>query len=131
MSVKSENNNTAPIAHGIYPQRSNEQERLEELFKTLDADGNGKIDIRDLSEALKDSQFGQQYAEVRYCEVVTDFTSLTRVKLDDLIRLSRTSSVVVFYIYFLLETICCFIVFMCLRDVVAVPGVVSPCRVRV
>lgn len=64
MSVKGEN--TAPIAHGIYPQRQSEQERLEELFKTLDADGNGKIDIRDLSEALKDSKYGQQYAEVSF-----------------------------------------------------------------
>lgn len=64
MSDKSEQTIVAPIAHGIYPQRVGEQERLEELFKKLDTDGNGKIDIRDLSKVLKDSKFGQQYAEV-------------------------------------------------------------------
>lgn len=57
-------------AHVIYPQKQNEEERLEELFRKLDADGNGKIDIRDLSGALKDSKFGQQYAEVS-CDLIT------------------------------------------------------------
>ncbi|GAB0101028.1 calcium-binding mitochondrial carrier protein SCaMC-1-like [Sergentomyia squamirostris] len=40
-----------------------EEERLEKLFKSLDKDGNGKIDIHDLSEALKDSGLSRQYAE--------------------------------------------------------------------
>lgn len=52
--------------HYIYELPENEEKRLEELFKKLDLDGNGKIDIHDLSEALKDSKFGQQYAEVSY-----------------------------------------------------------------
>lgn len=41
-----------------------EEERLEKLFNSLDKDGNGKIDIHDLSEALKDSGLARQYAEV-------------------------------------------------------------------
>ncbi|XP_055702647.1 calcium-binding mitochondrial carrier protein SCaMC-3 isoform X1 [Phlebotomus papatasi] len=40
-----------------------EEERLEKLFNSLDKDGNGKIDIHDLSEALKDSGLARQYAE--------------------------------------------------------------------
>lgn len=51
-------------AHYIYELPENEEKRLEEVFRKLDLDGNGKIDIRDLSEALKGSKFGQQYAEV-------------------------------------------------------------------
>lgn len=60
------NNNKKSVLkpHVMYPQNQSEEERLEQVFKKLDADGNGKIDIRDLSEALKDSKFGQQYAEV-------------------------------------------------------------------
>lgn len=41
-----------------------EEERLEKIFEQLDTDHNGKIDITELSEALKGSKFGQQYAEV-------------------------------------------------------------------
>lgn len=52
-------------AHYIYELPESDEKRLEEVFKKLDADGNGKIDIHDLSEALKDSKFGKQYAEVR------------------------------------------------------------------
>uniref|UniRef100_A0A336KC21 CSON004428 protein n=1 Tax=Culicoides sonorensis TaxID=179676 RepID=A0A336KC21_CULSO len=50
-------------SHYIYELPENEEKRLEEVFKRLDIDGNGKIDIHDLSEALKGSKFGQQYAE--------------------------------------------------------------------
>lgn len=42
-----------------------EEERLQKLFEKLDINHNGKIDICELSEALKGSKFGQQYAEVR------------------------------------------------------------------
>lgn len=52
--------------HYIYELPEHQEKRLEELFKKLDLDGNGKIDIQDLSEALKDSKFGKQYAEVSY-----------------------------------------------------------------
>lgn len=68
-------------AHYIYELPENEEKRLEELFKKLDLDGNGKIDIHDLSEALKDSKFGQQYAEVS--EVIfVEVIHLLRVLLD-------------------------------------------------
>lgn len=43
-----------------------DEERLEKLFTKLDTDGNGKIDIHDLSVALKEFGVHQQYAEVRF-----------------------------------------------------------------
>lgn len=44
-----------------------DEERLEKLFSKLDLDGNGKIDIHDLSEALKEiaPHINRSYAEVR------------------------------------------------------------------
>lgn len=44
-----------------------DEERLETLFSKLDADGNGKIDIHDLSVALKElgPHINRSYAEVR------------------------------------------------------------------
>lgn len=41
-----------------------DEERLEKLFKKLDKDGNGQIDIHDLSDALKKYGVHQHYAEV-------------------------------------------------------------------
>ncbi|XP_044766769.1 calcium-binding mitochondrial carrier protein SCaMC-2 isoform X2 [Coccinella septempunctata] len=40
-----------------------DEERLEKLFKKLDKDGNGKIDIHDLSDELKKFGVHQHYAE--------------------------------------------------------------------
>lgn len=40
-----------------------DEERLEKLFKTLDLDGNGKIDIHDLSVALKEFGVHHRYAQ--------------------------------------------------------------------
>lgn len=39
--------------------------RLESIFKRLDRSGNGRIDIQDLSVALKDFGVSLQYAEVK------------------------------------------------------------------
>lgn len=39
--------------------------RLESIFQRLDRSGNGRIDIQDLSIALKDLGVSLQYAEVR------------------------------------------------------------------
>lgn len=39
-------------------------QRLESIFKRLDRSGNGRIDIQDLSAALKDLGMSLQYAEV-------------------------------------------------------------------
>lgn len=41
-----------------------DEERLEKLFNNLDRDGNGRIDVHDLSAALKDHGLSHQYAEV-------------------------------------------------------------------
>lgn len=41
------------------------EERLAEIFKSLDRDGNGRIDIQELTGALKGSGMPHQYAEVK------------------------------------------------------------------
>uniref|UniRef100_A0A182NIY6 EF-hand domain-containing protein n=1 Tax=Anopheles dirus TaxID=7168 RepID=A0A182NIY6_9DIPT len=51
-----------------YPQYLHElpqadEERLEKIFKKLDRDGNDRIDIHDLSAALKEFGLSHQYAE--------------------------------------------------------------------
>lgn len=48
-----------------------EAERLEKLFLALDGDRNGKIDIAELTKALKGSKYGQQYAEVSEHDLMT------------------------------------------------------------
>lgn len=40
------------------------EERLGQIFKQLDRNGNGRIDIQELTTALKDSGVSHQYAEV-------------------------------------------------------------------
>lgn len=42
-----------------------DEERLEKLFGKLDSDGDGKIDIHDLSLALREFGLHHRYAEVR------------------------------------------------------------------
>lgn len=44
-----------------------EEVRLANLFKVLDVDGNGKIDIHDLSEALREFGLHHRYAQVILC----------------------------------------------------------------
>lgn len=41
-----------------------DEERLGKLFKQLDRDGNGRIDVHDLSEALREFGLSSVYAEV-------------------------------------------------------------------
>lgn len=53
--------NTSHYLHEL-PQEN--EDRLERLFVKLDQDGNGKIDIHDLSVALKEVGVHQHYAEV-------------------------------------------------------------------
>lgn len=53
----------API-HYVHELPIADEERLEKLFKNLDRDGNGRIDIADLSAALKDVGLSHKYAEV-------------------------------------------------------------------
>lgn len=42
-----------PFYHHAYESPSEEEERLGSLFNQLDANGDGRIDARDLSEGLK------------------------------------------------------------------------------
>lgn len=57
--------NTLPPVHYLHELPKCDEERLEKLFIQLDRDGNGKIDIHDLSEELKKFGLSHQYAEVR------------------------------------------------------------------
>lgn len=53
--------------HYVHELPIADEERLEKLFKTLDRDCNGRIDIADLSAALKDVGLSHKYAEVCVC----------------------------------------------------------------
>lgn len=50
--------------HYLHELPLEDEERLEKIFKTLDVNGNGKIDIHDLSLALKEFGVHHRYAEV-------------------------------------------------------------------
>lgn len=41
-----------------------EMEKYKEIFAKLDKDGNGSIDIKDLTQALKEMGVNESYAEV-------------------------------------------------------------------
>lgn len=85
-------------SHYIHELPQEDEERLGKLFKTLDKDGNGKIDIHDLSVALKEFGVHHHYAEVKivktlFCEKHVSFltylyhcrnfcNSQTKVKLE-------------------------------------------------
>lgn len=53
-------------------------QRLESIFKRLDRSGSGRIDIQDLSVALKDFGVSLQYAEVTY-----QFSSILEINAFD------------------------------------------------
>lgn len=52
--------------HYLHELPLEEEERLAKLFTKLDADGNGNIDITELSVALKEFGVPHRYAEVRH-----------------------------------------------------------------
>nr|XP_029726534.1 calcium-binding mitochondrial carrier protein SCaMC-2 isoform X2 [Aedes albopictus] len=52
-----------PPVHYLHELPQADEERLEKIFKKLDRDGNGRIDIHDLSAALKEFGLSHQYAE--------------------------------------------------------------------
>lgn len=70
MPARSKLNEDDPLSHHpphyLHELPLEDEERLEKLFTKLDKDGNGKIDIHDLSVALKEFGVHHQYAEVRY-----------------------------------------------------------------
>ena len=53
--------------HYFHELPHEDEERLENLFKSLDVDGNGKIDIHDLSVALHEFGVHHKYAQVFPC----------------------------------------------------------------
>lgn len=61
---KDDGSAVASPVHYLHELPFAEEQRLEELFKTLDKDSNGRIDIHDLSEALKELGLCGTYAEV-------------------------------------------------------------------
>lgn len=50
--------------HYVHELPQEDEARLEKLFNRLDRDGNGKIDVHDLSAALKEFGLSSVYAEV-------------------------------------------------------------------
>lgn len=50
--------------HYLHELPQEDEERLEGLFKSLDVNGDGKIDIHDLSKALHDFGVHAKYAKV-------------------------------------------------------------------
>lgn len=63
-----------------------DEERLGNLFKQLDRDGNGRIDIHDLSEALREFGLSSVYAEV------STTTSRLRIHYDLIYKNISTTS---------------------------------------
>ncbi|KAG7211499.1 hypothetical protein KM043_010769 [Ampulex compressa] len=61
--------NRGNAAHGVMPPHylhelpAQDEARLEKIFQNLDLDGNGRIDVHDLSKALREVGVGKQYAE--------------------------------------------------------------------
>jgi solute carrier family 25 phosphate transporter 23/24/25/41 len=62
--VNSDNPSVAHPPHYLHELPQEDEERLENLFKSLDVDGKGKIDIHDLSVALREFGVNQTYAKV-------------------------------------------------------------------
>lgn len=54
---------TPPPAHYLHELPAQDEERLERLFQNLDLDGNGRIDVHDLSHALREVGVHTQYAK--------------------------------------------------------------------
>lgn len=53
-----------PPAHYLHELPAQDEERLGKLFQSLDLDGNGRIDVHDLSKALFKAGVHERYAQV-------------------------------------------------------------------
>lgn len=53
-----------PPAHYLHELPAQDEERLASLFQRLDLDGNGRVDVHDLSQALREVGVHTQYAQV-------------------------------------------------------------------
>lgn len=78
VSFESAEGNLLEDVHFVHELPQADEERLEKLFNTLDRDGNGKIDVHDLSAALKEFGLSSQYAEV-ILDFFLGFLSLPRI----------------------------------------------------
>lgn len=69
---KRETNNSQGVLppHYMHELPAQAEERLEKLFQSLDLDGNGKIDVHDLSKALHEAGVHKHYAEVFFCAIL-------------------------------------------------------------
>jgi solute carrier family 25 (mitochondrial phosphate transporter), member 23/24/25/41 len=59
------NKSSIQNVHYYHELAADDEERLEKLFKKLDVDGNGRIDIHDLSVSLKEFGLNPEHAKVR------------------------------------------------------------------
>lgn len=62
-------NNVNPLTqtsgqHYLHELPAQDEERLGKLFQKLDLDGNGRIDVHDLSRALNEVGVHERYAQV-------------------------------------------------------------------
>ena len=56
-------------AHYLHELPAQDEERLSKIFKQLDLDGNGRIDVHDLSKALHEVGVHERYAQVLACYI--------------------------------------------------------------
>ncbi|KAH0945495.1 hypothetical protein HN011_003856 [Eciton burchellii] len=54
---------TPPPVHYLHELPAQDEERLARLFQRLDLDGNGRVDVHDLSHALREVGVHSQYAQ--------------------------------------------------------------------
>jgi Ca2+-binding EF-hand superfamily protein len=59
------NKSSLQNVHYYHELAAEDEERLEKLFNKLDVDGNGRIDIHDLSASLKEFGLNPEHAKVR------------------------------------------------------------------
>lgn len=64
MSYKDQGEESLPKSTPLHELPQEDEQRLEKIFNHLDKNGNGKIDIHDLSSALKECGVHHGYAEV-------------------------------------------------------------------
>ena len=73
-----------PPAHYLHELPAQDEERLECLFQRLDLDGNGRIDVHDLSRALRDAGVHTQYAQVLIKPAFTISILLTSTNIEEI-----------------------------------------------
>jgi Ca2+-binding EF-hand superfamily protein len=70
----SNNNRPSNSLHHYYHELSlDEEERLEKLFRQLDIDGNGLIDVNDLRSALESQGISATHENVKVIQLFGSF----------------------------------------------------------